>query len=489
MQSQVLPLTKIIATVGPASADPEVLGRLIESGVSIVRLNFSHGTPETHATVLGRVREVAAARDRPTAVLGDLPGPKIRVGPVEGGPVTVQPGMVVRFRRAGLDLEADGPVFTCTYEALIDDVEPGQRLLVNDGAVRMLVVSRTDAELLCTVVHGGPISTGKGINLPDTTLSVRTITERDWSYVDWALEHDLDFLGLSFTRSAADVVELREGIRERAVARGLTGFEIPLVAKIEVREAVDAADAIIAAADGVMIARGDLGVEMDLAEVPVIQKRLRAVAHAHGKPCIVATQMLESMVHAPTPTRAEASDVAGAIFDQVDAVMLSGETAIGAFPVLAVDAMRRIAVHTETWIASQPQGATPPVKLRQARHREAAIAHGVWTVRQDVSARCIVVWSQSGRTAVYLSQNNFHVPIIAMTSDTRAARQMQLLRSVVPVHTTVPPDVDALKSFADDFLLTSGFADVGDVFVLVSGEPLGASGVTSTISLEVVDVV
>jgi len=475
------PLTKIVATLGPASSDAATVRKLIEAGVSVFRLNFSHGTIEDQTARAKTVRAVAEELGRPTALLGDLQGPKIRVGKVTEGGIEVAAGATVVFRRNHeLAMPSSRPVcFGCTYPGLIDDVQAGQRLLVNDGAIRMLVVAKRTDELECTVTVGGLITSGKGINLPDSSLNVEPMGERDWTYVRWAIEQDIDFLALSFVRCAADVVALRDGLKRLSKV----GSCIRIIAKIELPSAVNQVESIIDAADGIMVARGDLGVEMDLARVPVIQKQLLKAAQSFGKPCIVATQMLESMIQSPSPTRAEASDVAGAIMDGADAVMLSGETAVGKFPVLAVENMRRIAEFTEQHLASLPTDSSPPVKLIESRYRTAALAHGVWTVAQDIRAKFIVVWSQQGGGARYLSQNNFCVPIIAITSDDRAARQMQLLRGVVPVRMPVPESLGRLTTMVDVYLQETGWAKVGDPCILVAGWPLGRAGVTNTMAL------
>jgi pyruvate kinase len=484
------PLTKIIATIGPASSTAETIGRLIEAGVSIFRLNFGHGSIEEHTTHLETIRSVAGKLGRPTAVLGDLQGPKIRVGEVAGHGIELVTGSTVIFQRRPVIATPVAPGeahrLSSTYSALVDDVRPGQRLLVDDGAVRLLIVEKGPEEVRCTATDGGLVRSHKGINLPDTDLTVQTLGERDWWHVQWAAEHDLDFLALSFVRSADDVRQLAAGVQRITDRSGCGGMCLPIIAKIEVPKALEQIEAITDAADGIMIARGDLGVEMDLAQVPVIQKRLVAIAQEQGKPCIVATQMLQSMIREPAPTRAEANDVANAIFDRADAVMLSGETAVGLFPVVAVEHMRRIALHSEAYLATLPQQATPPAKLRAARHHEAGLAHGVWTIAQDVGARCIVVWSQSGAGARYLSQNNFCVPIIAVTSDERAARQMQILGGVTPLRMDPPASIGAFTKIIDGCLQESGRAEKGDTCLIVAGEPLGEAGVTDSITIHTV---
>jgi pyruvate kinase len=479
-------LTKIIATIGPASSAPEIVRRLIESGVSIFRLNFSHGTIEDHAKRTHTIREVARDLGRPIAIMGDLQGPKIRVGQVASDGVEVVTGSIVVFQRS--PVVATAPTlphtFSSTYERLIDDVQAGQRLLVNDGAVRMLVMAKHADRIECTVTTGGLITSGKGINLPDSHLSARAITERDWGNAAWAIKNGLDFLALSFVRDAEDVKTLRQGILDReASSPRPAASSLRVIAKIELPEAVKNIESIIEAADGIMVARGDLGVEMDLARVPIIQKQLIQRADAWGKPCIVATQMLESMIQSPAPTRAEASDVANAIFDGADAVMLSGETAVGKYAALAVENMRRIAECTEAHLATLPQTASPPLKLIESRYRTAALAHGAWTIAQDIAAKFIVVWSQQGGGARYLSQNHFCIPIIAISSDDRAARQMQLLRGVVPLRMEQPEDLRHFTEMVDAYLLETGWAAEGDTCILMAGMPVGVAGCTNRLAI------
>ena len=336
-------LTKIIATLGPASTDAATVRKLIEAGVSVFRLNFSHGDLEGHTASVRMIRAVSAEAGRPVGILGDLQGPKIRVGKVEEGGVEAVAGSVVIMQRQALVATASlAPLrLSSTHAGLVDDLEPGHRVLINDGAVRMLVVAKRADEVECTVTVGGQITSGKGINLPDSSPSIDSITKRDWEHMAWAVRNELDFLALSFVRDAEDVRRLRGGLEKAG------GAAVQIIAKIELPGAVQNAETIIDAADGIMVARGDLGVEMDLARVPVIQQQLLTKAQSFGKPCIVATQMLESMIHAPSPTRAEASDVATAIFSGSDAVMLSGETAVGKYPIYCSNQLLFFASHRE----------------------------------------------------------------------------------------------------------------------------------------------
>ncbi|MBM4107759.1 MAG: pyruvate kinase [Phycisphaerae bacterium] len=489
-------LVSIVATIGPASESPEMVERLIAAGVSVFRVNFSHGSLEDHARRVSAVRAAAFRLKRTVAMLGDLCGPKIRVGGVPEGGIRLEPGADVVFRRsatiAAVEHGAGGAtvVLPTQYPALVDEVTPGHRVLINDGAVRMLAVEQREGELRCVVKTGGLVTTGKGINLPDSTVSAPAITERDWECVQWAVEQGLDFLALSFVRRAEEVLRLKQYLSQLCpVERGHDpkgeGAAIPVVAKIEKPEALRGLERIVDAADAVMVARGDLGVEMDIAQVPIVQKRIVQVCNDYGKPCIVATQMLESMIESPTPTRAEASDVANAVFDGADAVMLSGETAVGKYPAVAVEVMSRIVSAAERRVASTRSQASPPRTLVESKYPTAALAHGAWYVARDVGATIIACWSENGGTARYLSQNQFDVPIVAFSSSERATRRMALLRGVTPVH-AAPPESGSLADWnrmVDQLLLHRGWARRGDLVVLLAGRPLGKPKVTNTLAI------
>ncbi len=494
---------KIVATIGPASETPETVRRLITAGVNVFRFNFSHGDLPEHAARLAIVRAAAAELDVHVACLGDLQGPKIRIGlvpaglgepsPSGGGLVRVAPGQDVVLKRGIPESFARatpaGPeiVFAVTYDRLIDEVEPGHKVLINDGAIRMLALSRDVAagELRCRVIVGGAVSSRKGINVPQSDLSAPAVTERDWECVRWAVEHGLDFLALSFVRSAADVVTLREGIARCAGVDATDPPWIPIVAKIEMPQAVADLTAIVEISDAIMVARGDLGVEMEIAKVPVVQKQIIAACNEHGRPCIVATQMLETMIENAVPTRAEASDVANAVFDGADAVMLSAETATGRHPVLVVETMSRIIDAAETRIRETPVPNSPPLRLAAGHRATAALAHGAWDIARDLSARAVVCWSQNGGTARYLSQNNFVVPIFAFTSSPISARRLALLRGITPICAD-PPASGKLSDWnaaVDAQLLARKAVDPGDFIVLLAGRPLGRAKATNTIAI------
>jgi pyruvate kinase len=360
--------------------------------------------------------------------------------------------------------------------------------------------------LRCRVIVGGIVSSRKGINLPDSSVQTSVITEQDWRHVEWAVAHGLDFLALSFVRKPEEVIELRQALMgmcalgtpvlrtgsgsfaqvpEPLAHPDAEGARIPVIAKIEKPQALDCIDAIVEAADGIMVARGDLGVEMDLAEVPLVQKRLIAKCDEWGKPCIVATQMLETMIENSSPTRAEVSDVANAVLDGADAVMLSAETASGKYPALAVETMRRVSAAAERTLVDSITAPSPAARLIKSRYRTAALAHGAWHVAHDVGAKLIACWSQEGGTARYLSQTGPRIPIVAYSSDERYVRRMALLRGVTARHMPVPATgtLSEWNQLVEQDLLTLGWIQPGDPIVLVAGKPLGVKGATSTLAI------
>ncbi|MEM9065968.1 MAG: pyruvate kinase [Planctomycetota bacterium] len=497
--------TRIVATLGPASDSPEMVERLIQSGVNVFRFNFSHGTLEEQAKRLNTVREVSARLGTPTAALGDLQGPKIRIGRVvpQGDSdkgVELTPGQDVIFRRGVKEafVAHDGvAVFGVTYEDMMNEVVPGQRVLVNDGAIRMLALecdaAKAHGELRMRVTVGGLVTSGKGINLPESVIKAPAITDRDWACVEFAVAQQMDFLALSFVRKADEVLELKERLKGMCAVRPEFGREaggayIPVISKIEKPQAVENIESIVEASDAVMVARGDLGVEMDIARTPVIQKRIVQVCRDYGKPCIIATQMLETMIENSSPTRAEASDVANAIFDRADAVMLSGETAVGAHPALVVDTMRHIAQEAEDATWSEIDESSPSIQLVRSKNVEAAIAHGVWHVARDLDAKLVVCWSEVGRIARFLSQNRMPVPIVAYSSSRIWTRRMALLSNVSPIRRE-PPESGRLSDWTDEVehdLLERNWVKPGDLVVLAAGKPLGNPRAVNTIATLVI---
>lgn len=485
------PHAKIVATLGPASDTPEMVRKLIEAGVGVFRLNFSHGGLDDQLGRLHTVREISEALNRPICVMGDLQGPKMRVGLVpdlcEGGGIIVNAGDDVLFRINHEEAEMNGSgddvsaVLGATFDSLFTDVDPGQRVLINDGAIRMLAVERREGEWLrCRVTVGGRITSSKGINLPESDLTDPAITERDWACVEWGVRHGVDAFALSFVRAPGEVLELKARLEGMVSVERKHGGDplanmIPVVAKIEKPQAIEQLDAIIEAADGVMVARGDLGVEMETQQVPVAQKYVIERARRLGKPTIVATQMLETMIDSPIPTRAEASDVANAIFDGADAVMLSGETAVGKHPALVVETMRLITESAEAWIDHLPHEPSE-ADLPEFRFRSAALALGAWHVVKKGDVKIVAVWSESGGMARYLSQTGFRVPILAFSSSGASCRRMNMFGGVIPVHTD-PPNGGTLSDWTnqvESLVLERRYAENGEAVVLIAGKPLGS---------------
>lgn len=509
-----------MATIGPASDSPAAVERLISSGVDIFRLNFSHGTLADHQRRLETIRGAATRLNKSIGCVGDLCGPKIRVGavpnlrPAEVCPPgsaasdQLMPGVVVNpgdeilidpsAAQASVRTSPGATVRTVTlptsYAPIVREALPGHRVLINDGAVRMLAIDASPTALRCSVTVGGLVTTRKGINLPDSRLSAPAITDEDWVCVEWAVAHGLDFLALSFVRTPDEVHLLKDRLAgmcpsnksnsERVLGEGTPSF-IPVISKIEKPEALANLDAIVDASDAIMVARGDLGVEMDIAQVPIAQKRILAACENWGKPSIVATQMLETMIDSAQPTRAEASDVANAIFDGAGAVMLSAETATGRHPALVVETMRRIILAAEARLDEMPMVDSAPRVLQERRYSTAALAHGAWHVVRDVGAVAVVCWSENGGTARYLSQNDFRVPIIAYSSNPRATRRMSILRGVTPILAD-PPASGLLSDWnarVEHDLVALGLAKRDDPIVLLAGKPLGRVYATSTMAV------
>jgi pyruvate kinase len=472
--------TKIVATMGPACSSPDMLFHLFAGGVDVCRLNFSHGSLDEHLLMLRNIREAAARWDQPIAVLGDLGGPKIRLGKIaeteQTGGMPVRVGDELIFQRQPC-LGANCRVST-TYPLFVDDVQVGQRVLVEDGMLKFVCTDKNFNEIKCNCLVGGVLKSSKGINLPNTAVNAPSITERDWECVDWAIENDLDYLALSFVRKADDLQLLREHLVNKVA-------DIHLIAKIEKGEALREIDAIIEASDGLMVARGDLGVEVDVAQVPIIQKDLVRRCQRAGKPVIVATQMLQTMIEQPSPTRAEVSDVANAIFDGTDAVMLSGETSVGKFPAGAVHMMAHIAEETESYLVQSQTPLEPDLRLKTMQ-LSAAVARGVWQIVQDLKAALVVIWSQTGATARIFSKNRFPVPIIALSSDHRALRRMALHYGVIPQEMDVPEDMGSLVDRVDSLVRERKFAEAGRRIVIVAGSSLGTPSTMNGIVIHTV---
>jgi pyruvate kinase len=468
--------TKIVATIGPATESPERLRELIAAGATTFRLNFSHGDHSEHAARIATIRQVSAELGVHIGILQDLQGPKIRLGRFVDGPITLAKGDP--FTLTSRDVACNSSIATVTYDNLADEVTPGSRILLDDGRVEMVVVKvdQPSQTLECRVTVGGVLSNNKGVNFPDVQLSIRALTDKDKTDLAFGLQQDVDWVALSFVRNPSDLLEIKELIASH-------GANTPVVAKIEKFEAIDQIDDILLLCDGVMVARGDLGVEMPAEEVPLLQKELIRKANSLGIPVITATQMLDSMVSCPRPTRAEVSDVANAILDGTDAVMLSNESAVGDFPVEAVDTMATIARRIER---DYPQRV---IDSRMATNIPNAICQAVSTIARNLNAAAILPLTKSGGTARNVSKFRPSTPILAITSDTRVARQLQLCWGVNPLLVQEQTSTTSTFSLAMGLAREQGFLKDGDLVVQTAGTISGVSGSTDFIKVGMVSAV
>jgi pyruvate kinase len=469
--------TKIVATLGPATESDDRLRQLIEAGLDVVRLNFSHGTHAEHAERIARVRKIAAAARKPVAILQDLQGPKIRTGQLANDiPVLLKDG--AQFVLTTEPVLGDAQRVSTTYLGLPGDAAPGERILLSDGLIELVVTAVRGNDVVTEIVHGGSLRESQGINLPGSAVSAAAITEKDREDLAFGLSQDVDYVAMSFVRRADDVRELKQLI---AAANKKT----PVVAKIEKPQALDDLEAILQVTDAVMVARGDLGVEMAPEQVPIVQKDLIAAASRHNVTVITATQMLESMINNPRPTRAEASDVANAIFDGTDAVMLSGETAVGQFPVEAVEMMARIAVATEGSRRFQEQfelGRSLGLRPEGASNTSLAISQAARTIAASTSVAAIVAFTQSGYTARLVSKDRPPVPIFALTPSEDVARRVSLYWGVTPIVCARYEHLNELDAFVRKILPEHGVAP-GNQVALTGGHPLRHFGPTNFIKI------
>jgi len=464
--------TKIVCTLGPSSNTPEGIARLLEAGMDVARLNFSHGRHPELAAIIDEVRKAARAAGRFVPIVADLQGPKIRTGRLaDGRPVELADGAAVRLIPGE---EAGHPDrISIDYPRLAEEIGPGDRVLLADGAIELAVSEVAGGEIVCRVVHGGLLGERKGVNLPGARLSIPSLTDKDKADLQFALAHKVDFVALSFVREPRDLRLVRNLIQ-------WAGAATPLIAKIEKPQALDHLDEILAAADAVMVARGDLGVELSLARVPVEQKRIIARAADFRKPVITATQMLESMMSSPRPTRAEASDVANAVFDGSDALMLSGETAAGRFPVEAVTVMGQIIEQAEqsgAFHARPPAGTGQPVEISDAVAETAVALSG------KLGVKVIAVYTESGYTARLISKHRPHCPVVGLSRHAEVCLQMGLLWGVRPRTVRELADLDHLMLAAESILLGENLARRGDLVCLVAGTPFAVPGKTDMMKL------
>jgi pyruvate kinase len=468
--------TKIVATIGPATESKQVLRQLIEAGATTFRLNFSHGDHEDHAERITAIRQVAEELGVHIGILQDLQGPKIRLGRFEAGPISLATGDA--FTLTSRQVNCNQAIATVTYDKLAEEVHNGCRILLDDGRVEMVVehVDQSDQSLKCRVTVGGVLSNNKGVNFPDVQLSIRALTPKDRRDLAFGLQQQVDWVALSFVRNPSDMQEIRDLIRSH-------GCTTPVVAKIEKFEAIDSIDAILPLCDGVMVARGDLGVEMPAEEVPLLQKELIRKANSLGIPIITATQMLDSMASCPRPTRAEVSDVANAILDGTDAVMLSNETAVGDYPVEAVATMARIARRIERdyprRILDGQMATTIPNAISQA----------VSSIARQLNAAAILPLTKSGATARNVSKFRPSTPILAITSEESVARQLQLVWGVNPLLIPEQPSTASTFTLAMGVARQKGLLREGDLVVETAGTLEGVSGSTDLVKVGIVSAV
>ncbi|MBD2692566.1 pyruvate kinase [Anabaena catenula] len=471
--------TKIVATIGPATSSPEMLKAIIEAGATTLRLNFSHGTHADHQRSIRLIRQTAFELNRPVAILQDLQGPKIRLGKFENGSIILAKGD--RFTLTNRPVVGTQEISCVTYDYLADEVPVGAKILLDDGRVEMVVegINQEKGDLHCCITVPGKLSNNKGVNFPGVYLSIKAMTDKDREDLMFGLDQGVDWVALSFVRNPQDIIEIKELISS-------TGKNVPVVAKIEKHEAIEQMEAVLSLCDGVMVARGDLGVELPAEDVPILQKRLIATANRLGIPIITATQMLDSMVSNPRPTRAEVSDVANAILDGTDAVMLSNETAVGSFPVEAVATMARIAERIE-------QEETLNSNSRQSRDNRRsipnAISQAVGQIAENLGAAAIMTLTQTGATARNVSKFRPKTPILAITPHVNVARQLQMVWGVKPLLVLELPSTGQTFQAAINVAQEKNLLTEGDLVVMTAGTLQGVSGSTDLIKVEVVTAV
>ena len=467
--------TKIVATIGPASLEVDVLTAMIVAGMDVARLNFAHGTREQHSEIAGRIRAAAERAGRDVAILGDLPGPKLRLGPVAGG--VTELGRGTRVVLTPDEIEGTPERLPVAWRGFAELVDAGDVCYLADGAVRLRVDEISDQDVVTKVEVGGSVASRQGLNLPNVTVSLPAVSAEDISLIDAGLEMGLDFFALSFVRRREDLDPVREHLAQREV-------EVPLIAKIEKPQAAANGEEIIEAADGIMIARGDLGIELPIEEVPLVQKRLLALAGRRATPTITATQMLESMVHSTRPTRAEVADVANAIFDGTDAVMLSQETAVGRHPVLAVEMMASIAETTEREL---PYGRWLAERGPQANNQYQAIAFGAVGGVYQLGLKCIVSPTNTGTTVTLISAYRPRAPVLALSPRRDVVRRCQLLWGVHPQLNEEPLETLELIDACARAAVESGFAEQGDKIGITAGLPAGTAGGTNLFKVHTIE--
>ncbi|MGJ9382403.1 pyruvate kinase [Salipaludibacillus sp. CF4.18] len=468
--------TKIVCTIGPASESPEKLTDLIAAGMNVARLNFSHGDFEEHGARIKNIREVAEKTGHNVAILLDTKGPEIRTQTLEGGVAELIKGSTVKVSMT--EIIGNKDQFSVSYPNLINDVHVGSTILLDDGLIELKVIEIGEGELITEVINSGVLKNKKGVNVPNVSVNLPGITEKDASDIVFGIEQDVDFIAASFVRRASDVLEIRELLEKHHA------HHIQIIPKIENQEGVDNIDEILEVSDGLMVARGDLGVEIPPEDVPLVQKELIKKCNRLGKPVITATQMLDSMQRNPRPTRAEASDVANAIFDGTDAIMLSGETAAGIYPVESVITMRNIAVKAET--ALEHEDILKRISKESEHTVTEAISQSVSHTALNLHAAAILTATQSGHTAKMISKYRPESPIIAVTHSARVCRSLALVWGVFPQVGKTVESTDEMLQLSVDGALKSGLVKNGDLVVITAGVPIGEKGTTNLLKVHVI---
>ncbi len=469
--------TKIVATIGPSSSSKDVLNEMISSGMNVCRINFSHGSYSDHARVIQSVRELNEELNTNVAILADLQGPKIRTGEMQEGGVELEVGASILIQT--VDVVGSKDSFSINYAKLPEDVQQGESILLDDGKL-MLQVESTDgkAKIICTVIQGGVLSSKKGVNFPNTKISMPSLTEKDESDLDFAIAQDVDWIGLSFVRKAEDIVDLKQRI-------SVQGGKARVIAKIEKPEALACIDEIVQVSDGLMVARGDLGVEIPYQNVPLTQKMLINKGIRYAKPVIVATQMMESMITQMTPTRAEVNDVANAVLDGADAVMLSGETSVGNYPVEVINAMSKIIKEME--LDEKIYSKEQPAQKNQERFISDSICYNACRLAQRVEVDAIITMSFSGYTAYKIASQRPSAGIYIFTSNRKILTQLNLVWGVQAFYYNKRISTDHTISDIKDFMISEGYLKKGDLFINIASIPLEDLGSSNMLKLSQVD--
>jgi len=468
--------TKIICTLGPATDDENVLRELLLNGMDVARVNMSHGTHEDQKIRIESVKKLREELGLPTAILLDTKGPEIRTGTFSQGAVTLEAGQ--EFTLTTDDVDGDYTRCSVTFKTLPQELEEGNKILIDDGLIELRVKAVTDKDVVCKVINGGTVSSHKGINIPNVKLSLPFISEQDKKDIAFGVEQDVDFIAASFTRTADDIMMLRSELKKHNCDN------IRICAKIENHEGIDNIDEIIKVSDSIMVARGDLGVEIPLEEIPILQKKIIQKVYEAGKQAITATQMLDSMIKNPRPTRAETTDVANAIYDGTSAIMLSGETAAGKYPIKAVKTMAKIAMATERDINYIEQFRKRDIAERP--DVTSAISHATCTTAHDLGAKAILTVSKTGQTARMISKYRPECPIICGTTEPKVRRQMNMSWGVVPIVVEEKDNTDELFDHVVNVAESLGLVTSGDLTVITTGVPLGISGTTNLLKVHLV---